>query len=56
MEAKGVENVSIKDILLEMRTCRMGLIQTYDQLKFSYIAIIQGLKVDWNACGNVSTY
>lgn len=54
MEEKGVENVNIREILLEMRTCRMGLIQTHDQLKFSYIAIIQGLKVDWNACNNVN--
>ena len=54
MEEKGIENVSVKDILLEMRTQRMGLIQTHDQLKFSYIAIIQGLKVDWNASDDVS--
>lgn len=25
-----------------MRTCRMGLIQTADQLRFSYLAIIEG--------------
>ncbi|KAK7601891.1 hypothetical protein V9T40_009332 [Parthenolecanium corni] len=49
MEEKGVENVNVKNVLLEMRNYRMGLIQTPEQLRFSYIAIIQGLKVDWNA-------
>jgi len=36
--------VIVKDVLLEMRTFRMGLIQTADQLKFSYYAILQGLQ------------
>lgn len=54
MEEKGVENVNVKNVLLEMRNYRMGLIQTPEQLRFSYIAIIQGLKVDWNAEDDVS--
>ncbi|KAJ0036257.1 hypothetical protein NQD34_004934 [Periophthalmus magnuspinnatus] len=33
-------SVRIRDVLLEMRRHRMGLIQTADQLRFSYLAII----------------
>ncbi|CAG0879893.1 unnamed protein product [Cyprideis torosa] len=36
--------VNVKELLLEMRKQRMGLIQTYEQLRFSYLAIIQGMK------------
>jgi tyrosine-protein phosphatase non-receptor type 1 len=36
--------VSVQDILLELRKYRMGLIQTYDQLTFSYEAIIEGMR------------
>ena len=38
----GPESVCVKDILLELRNYRMGLIQTVDQLKFSYMAIVEG--------------
>ena len=38
-ETAGPEAVNIKQRLLDMRTFRMGLIQTDDQLKFSYQAI-----------------
>ncbi|KAI4881500.1 hypothetical protein NFI96_012325, partial [Prochilodus magdalenae] len=37
-------SVRIKDILLDMRQYRMGLIQTADQLRFSYLAVIEGAK------------
>ncbi|XP_019744016.1 tyrosine-protein phosphatase non-receptor type 1 [Hippocampus comes] len=37
-------SVRIRDVLLEMRRHRMGLIQTADQLRFSYLAIIEGAK------------
>jgi len=43
-ETVGPETVNIKQRLLEMRTFRMGLIQTDDQLKFSYQAIIEGAR------------
>lgn len=43
-ETEGPETVNIKQRLLEMRTFRMGLIQTEDQLKFSYQAIIEGAR------------
>ncbi len=31
-------------ILLDMRKYRMGLIQTPDQLRFSYMAVLEGAK------------
>lgn len=34
----------IAQVLCELRTYRMGLIQTSDQLDFSYQAIIEGIK------------
>ncbi|MFT7812853.1 tyrosine-protein phosphatase non-receptor type 1-like isoform X2, partial [Arapaima gigas] len=37
-------SVRIRDVLLEMRKHRMGLIQTADQLRFSYLAVIEGAK------------
>ncbi|KAJ8665004.1 hypothetical protein QAD02_006666, partial [Eretmocerus hayati] len=44
VENEGLNSVNVKDILLEMRRARMGLVQTPDQLKFSYAAIIEGSK------------
>ena len=44
IEKDGADSVCIKDILLEMRQYRMGLIQTAEQLRFSYIAIVEGAK------------
>lgn len=44
IEKFGLNSVDVKDILLEMRRYRMGLIQTPEQLKFSYQAIIEGAK------------
>lgn len=40
----SIDSINIKDILLDMRRYRMGLIQTPDQLRFSYLAIIEGAK------------
>lgn len=42
-EKEGVENLNVQELLLEMRKDRMGLIQTPDQLRFSYQAIIEGV-------------
>ncbi|KAI1285399.1 Tyrosine-protein phosphatase non-receptor type 1 [Halotydeus destructor] len=36
--------VDCRQMLLEMRRCRRGLIQTPDQLRFSYLAILEGSK------------
>nr|XP_048696158.1 tyrosine-protein phosphatase non-receptor type 2 isoform X2 [Caretta caretta] len=44
MEKKDPSSVDIKQVLLDMRKYRMGLIQTPDQLRFSYMAIIEGAK------------
>ena len=46
MASLGIEiNMrKVMETLLDMRTYRMGLIQTSDQLQFSVSAIIQGLK------------
>ncbi|XP_011140431.2 tyrosine-protein phosphatase non-receptor type 2 isoform X1 [Harpegnathos saltator] len=44
IEENGLNSVSVRDVLLEMRKYRMGLIQTPDQLRFSYAAIIEGAK------------
>ncbi|KAJ8288502.1 hypothetical protein COCON_G00011610 [Conger conger] len=37
-------SVDIQKVLLDMRKYRMGLIQTPDQLRFSYMAVIEGAK------------
>lgn len=44
IDKEGENNVSVQNILLELRQYRMGLIQTVDQLIFSYQAIIEGIK------------
>ncbi|KAL7297678.1 hypothetical protein TKK_0009344 [Trichogramma kaykai] len=44
IEKNGLNSVNVREVLLEMRRSRMGLIQTPDQLRFSYIAIIEGSK------------
>lgn len=41
---KDSSSVDIKNILLDMRKYRMGLIQTPDQLRFSYMAVLEGAK------------
>uniref|UniRef100_A0A1A8AX03 protein-tyrosine-phosphatase n=1 Tax=Nothobranchius furzeri TaxID=105023 RepID=A0A1A8AX03_NOTFU len=41
---KDPSSVDIKSILLKMRKYRMGLIQTSDQLRFSYMAVFEGAK------------
>lgn len=41
---KDPSSVDIKSILLGMRKYRMGLIQTPDQLRFSYMAVLEGAK------------
>ncbi|XP_066996871.2 tyrosine-protein phosphatase non-receptor type 2 isoform X2 [Anabrus simplex] len=44
IEENGIEALNVREVLLEMRKYRMGLIQTPDQLRFSYLAIIEGAK------------
>ncbi|KAJ6641398.1 Tyrosine-protein phosphatase non-receptor type 61F [Pseudolycoriella hygida] len=45
IDNEGENKVSVCDVLLELRRYRMGLIQTFDQLFFSYQAIISGMQV-----------
>lgn len=46
IESTGdMEQISITDVLLEIRQYRVGLIQTPDQLRFTYLAILEGVKV-----------
>ncbi|EZA58596.1 tyrosine-protein phosphatase non-receptor type 2 isoform X1 [Ooceraea biroi] len=44
IEENGLNAVNVREVLLEMRRSRMGLIQTPEQLRFSYAAIIDGAK------------
>lgn len=39
---KDPSTVDIQKVLLDMRRYRMGLIQTPDQLRFSYMAVKEG--------------
>jgi len=43
-EKEGPNSVNIRQTLLQMRTFRLGLIQTEDQLKFSYLSILEGAR------------
>lgn len=50
MKEHGVNSVKVRDLLMDMRCYRMGLIQTADQLRFSYLAIIEGItNKDWDS-------
>ena len=41
-QTHDLSSLDIQTVLLDMRRQRLGLIQTPDQLRFSYIAILQG--------------
>lgn len=49
IEKYGLNSVNVKEVLLELRRYRTGLIQTPEQLRFSYQAIIEGAKQLLNA-------
>ncbi|KAM9308331.1 tyrosine-protein phosphatase non-receptor type 2 [Gastrophryne carolinensis] len=57
---KDPSTVDIKQVLLDMRRYRMGLIQTPGQLRFSYMAVIEGTKITiggsnpQNSCNEIS--
>ncbi|XP_020610211.1 tyrosine-protein phosphatase non-receptor type 1-like, partial [Orbicella faveolata] len=40
-----MDQIDIKAMLLEIRQYRVGLIQTPDQLRFTYLAILEGVRV-----------
>jgi protein tyrosine phosphatase len=52
----GCDKVKVLDVLLDMRRQRMGLIQTPAQLRFSYQAILEGMKTDWDSINDVSNH
>lgn len=39
---KNLNSINVNKLLIYMRKFRMGLIQTFDQLRFSYVTIIEG--------------
>ncbi|XP_076016934.1 tyrosine-protein phosphatase non-receptor type 2a isoform X2 [Genypterus blacodes] len=45
MDRRKSSSVDVQKVLLDMRDYRMGLIQTPDQLRFSYMAVIEGAKL-----------
>ena len=45
-QTRDLGTIDLQQILLSMRRQRLGLIQTADQLRFSYIAILQGALQD----------
>eukprot|EP00063_Salmo_salar_P070237 XP_014045072.1 PREDICTED: tyrosine-protein phosphatase non-receptor type 1-like isoform X1 [Salmo salar] len=47
---KDPSSVDIQKVLLDMREYRMGLIQTPDQLRFSYRAVLEGAKSIMGDC------
>ncbi|KAG8571314.1 hypothetical protein GDO81_011591 [Engystomops pustulosus] len=51
---KDPSTVDIKKVLLDMRRYRMGLIQTAGQLRFSYMAVIEGTKTIMESSQNLS--
>ncbi|CAG9137407.1 unnamed protein product [Plutella xylostella] len=50
IEKEGIEKLDILEVLMELRKDRAGLIQTPDQLRFSFQAVLEGhkrLAPDW---------
>ena len=42
----AIDSADLQTTLLAMREQRLGLVQTADQLRFSYIAVLQGALQD----------
>lgn len=43
-KCRSMDSINVEDLLQDMRYYRMGLIQTPDQLRFSYLSVIEGGK------------
>ena len=43
-KCRSMDTINVEDLLQDMRYYRMGLIQTPDQLRFSYLSVIEGGK------------
>lgn len=52
---KGLNYVHIRTLLVEMRKCRLGLVQAPEQLRFVYQSVIEALDSDWEADNEVNT-
>lgn len=52
---EGLNYVHIRTLLVEMRKCRLGLVQAPEQLKFVYQSVIEALNSNWNAENEVNT-
>lgn len=51
---EGLNYVHIRTLLVEMRKCRLGLVQAPEQLRFVYQSIIETLDTDWEADNEVN--
>lgn len=51
---EGLNYVHIRSLLTEMRKCRLGLVQTPEQLRFVYQSVIEALDTDWEAENEVN--
>ncbi|XP_064598724.1 tyrosine-protein phosphatase non-receptor type 2-like [Liolophura sinensis] len=43
-KTRDLNSINVREVLIKMRSYRMGLIQTPDQLRFSYLAVIEGAR------------
>lgn len=51
---EGLNYVHIRTLLVEMRKCRLGLVQAPEQLRFVYQSVIEALDSNWEAENEVS--
>jgi len=47
--SEGLNYVHIRTLLVEMRKCRLGLVQAPEQLRFVYQSVIEALDTNWEA-------
>lgn len=53
---EGLNYVHIRTLLVEMRQCRMGLVQAPEQLRFVYTSVLEALDSNWEAENEVIYY
>ncbi len=41
----SMQGVNLPQLLVQLRQCRMGVIQTAQQLRYSYLAVVEGGKL-----------
>lgn len=52
--SEGLNYVYVRTLLVEMRKCRLGLVQAPEQLRFVYQSIIEALDSNWDAENEVN--